>query len=416
MTALQSNPPYLPQTLAAPYMGLAPFLRMSIAGIDLSPVAQTLLAQVEQNPDDANLWMNLSIATMCLNQRDLGLTLQAQALALQRIYHLAATAQPARLRLLVLMVAGDLSANTPLECLLENGDIDLDFYYVTPGNPFALPLPAHDVLIVAMSESDENRALLHALAQLLAGWPQPVINAPQHIAAVGRDVASALLQQVPGLCMPPTLRASRTVLQAIATGAASLAAAFNGCDFPMIVRPLGSQAGRDLAKIENAEALARYLDRLHETEFFISRFIDYSGPDGRFRKMRVALIDGQPFVCHMAVSSHWMIHYVNAGMYEEADKREEEVAFMTTFADFAQRHQGALAAIAQRTQLDYLLIDCAQTPDGQLLVFEIDHAMVVHAMDLEDQFPYKQIHMLKVKNAFRDYLLRLTSAQPRNSV
>jgi len=57
-------------------------------------------------------------------------------------------------------------------------------------------------------------------------------------------------------------------------------------------------------------------------------------------------------------------------------------------------------------------IDCAQTPDGQLLVFEIDHAMVVHAMDLETQFPYKQVHMLKVKNAFRDYLFRLSAAQP----
>jgi hypothetical protein len=85
---------------------------------------------------------------------------------------------------------------------------------------------------------------------------------------------------------------------------------------------------------------------------------------------------------------------------------------MANFDDFAQRHQAALAAIACRTQLDYLCIDCAETPDGQLLVFEIDHAMVVHAMDLEEQFPYKQPHMLKVKNAFRDYLARLTTVQP----
>ena len=386
---------------------------MSIAGTDLQPIGQEMLERAGNDSNDANLWMNLSILLQCLGQRDLGLAVQEQALALKRIYHLAASEQPAKLRLLMLMVPGDLAANAPLECLLENGDIDLDLYYVTPGAPLALPLPEHDALIVAMSESDENRALLHSLERALAAWPKPVINAPSHIPAVGRDVASALLQNVPGLIMPPTLRATRAQLQDIATGVAHLSVSFEHCDFPIILRPVGSQAGRDLAKIEGPEGITRYLSRVHEANFYLSRFIEYSGKDGYFRKMRVALIDGQPFACHMAVSVNWMIHYVNAGMYEEAWKRAEEVAFMAHFADFAQRHQVALDAIAQRTQLDYLFIDCAETQDGQLLVFEIDHAMVVHAMDLEDQFPYKQTHMLKVKNAFRDYLIRLTADSPK---
>ena len=139
---------------ATPYLGLAPFLRMSIAGTDLQPIGQEMLERAGNDSDDANLWMNLSILLQCLGQRDLGLAVQEQALALTRIYHLAATEKPAKLRLLMLMVPGDLAANTPLECLLENGDIDLDLYYVTPGAPLALPLPEHDALIVAMSESD----------------------------------------------------------------------------------------------------------------------------------------------------------------------------------------------------------------------------------------------------------------------
>ena len=89
---------------------------------------------------------------------------------------------------------------------------------------------------------------------------------------------------------------------------------------------------------------------------------------------------------------------------------------MAHFDDFAQRHRLALQAICRRTKLDYLCIDCAETPDGQLLVFEIDHAMVVHAMDPEHQFPYKQPHMQKVKNAFRDFLFRLTAGPaPENA-
>ena len=394
-----------------PFVGLAPFLRLSIAGDDLLPYGQQMLALAGERPDDANLWMNLSLAMQCLGQRETGLAIQAQALALRRIYWLEASEQPARLRVLMLMVPGDLSANTPLECLLEDSDIDLIFYYLSSDDPLALPIPQHDVLLVALSEADENHALLAVLEKRLAGWPKPVINAPRNIPKTGREAASALLQDVPGLLIPPTLRASRVDLEAIAVGSSPLSDRFEATDFPVILRPVGSHAGRDLGKMDNPEDVARYLAHVNETEFFLSRFIDYSGKDGLFRKMRVALIDGKPYACHMGVSSHWMIHYLNAGMYEEAWKREEEARFMDEFDDFAERHRLALEAIYQRTQLDYLCLDCAETSDGQLLIFEIDHAMVVHAMDTEAMFPYKQMHMLKVKNAFRDYLIRLAAAQ-----
>jgi hypothetical protein len=394
-----------------PFFGLAPFLRKSIAGDDLLSYGQRLLVLAYERPDDANLWMNLSLATFCLGQRENGLAIQAQALAMQRIYFLPAAQQPARLRLLLLMVAGDLSANTPLDCLLEDSDIDLIFYYVSPGDPLALPLPKHDALLVAISEADDNREVLTELESLLRGWPKPVINAPQHIPSVGREAASALLRDAPGILIPATLRASRVQLQAIAAGQAGFAEWFADCDFPVILRPVGSHGGHGLDRITDTASLADYLTRVEASEFFVSRFIDYRSADGFYRKMRVALIDGVPFACHMGVSKHWMIHYLNAGMYDEAWKREDEASFMAGFAAFAQRHRAALRAIAERCALDYVCIDCAQTADGQLLVFEIDHAMVVHAMDTEAMFPYKQHHMQKVRDAFREYLFRLTATR-----
>lgn len=393
----------------AEFVGLAPFLRMSIAGTDFLPIAQGMLARAQSESDDANLWMNLSTAMLCLGQRDLGLAIQAQALGMKRVYHLAAMQQPAKLRVLMLLVPGDLAANIPLDCLLENSDIDLDFYYVGAGAGAALaePVPDHDVLIVGMSAADDCREILAELEHSLANWPKPVINRPSTIPTTERNTASRLLQNAPGLLIPPTLRASRSVLLDIAAGKARLADLFDGCEFPIILRPIGSHAGRDLDRIAGPEELAAYLARVNDAELFLARFIDYSGPDGLFRKFRVVLVDGQPFASHMAVSSHWMVHYVNADMYEDAQKRTEEAGFMANFADFARRHQSALNAIHERTGLDYVCIDCAETADGQLLVFEIDHAMVVHAMDPEDLFPYKLVHMQKVKDAFRDYLFRL---------
>jgi len=391
------------------YLGLAPFLRLNIAGNDLRPIAQALLEKAGQDEENACLWMNLATAFFCIGQREHGLQIQEQALSMQCSYRIAAATQPARFRLLVLMVAGDIAENTPIDCLLEGGDIDLLYYFATAAAPLPKSMPEHDAVLVAIADGEANQPVLKALTPLLRNWSTPVINAPQHIPNTGRDTASALLQHVDGLLMPPTRQIDRSALLALVRGETPINSVFDGCEFPIILRPIGSQAGRDLARIEDIQGIADYLSKVDEPGFFLSRFIDYSGEDGLYRKFRIALIAGQPFACHMGISAHWMIHYLNAGMYENAEKRAEEARFMDTFAAFAERHKVALAAVYQRSKLDYICIDCAETRDGELLIFEMDHVMVVHAMDPEDLFPYKQVHMRKVKQAFEDFLFSLTT-------
>ncbi|HZX31954.1 MAG TPA: hypothetical protein VFF03_11435 [Rhodocyclaceae bacterium] len=390
------------------FLGLAPFLRLSIAGADLREPAMALLEMAGRDQDNAILWMNLSTAFFAISERNLGLSMQEQALLLQRSYRIPAAQQPARYRLLVLTVAGDLAGNTPIDCLLEGGGVDLLYYYATEDAPLPSHIPDHDGLLVAIADSEANRPLLSALALLLANWERPVINFPTYIPNTERNNVSLLLQGVPGLVMPPTRPVSRAFLESVGRGESPVEAAFEGCSFPIILRPVGSQAGRDLAKIEGTEDIAGYLAGVADANFYISRYIDYRSEDGLFRKYRVALIGGQPHPSHMAISSHWMIHYVNAGMYEDAAKREEEGVFMERFGEFARRHREALAGIHERIGLDYLCIDCAQTRDGQLLIFEADHIMVVHAMDSETLFPFKQVHMGKVRKAFEDFLVGLS--------
>lgn len=400
------------QQFATAFRGLAPFLRLNLAGGDLRPIAQALLARANDEQDNAPLWMNLATVFFAIGQRETGLAIQAQALLMRQTYLLPAVRQPARLRLLLLMVAGDIAANTPLDCLLEDCDIDLICHYATPEQPLPAELPAHDAVLVAIGEGAENLAVLKLLAARLRNWFRPVINAPEHIPNTERRTASDLLQGVPGLLMPPTREVSRDFLLGLRDGAASLAEIFADCRLPIILRPVGSHAGRDLARIDDLAGLRRYLADVPDAGFYLAPFIDYSDANGVFRKFRIALIDGQPFACHMGISTNWMIHYLNAGMYEDAAKRAEEEVFMSAFAAFAARHGEALKAIWQRSQLDYLCIDCAETADGALLVFEIGHAMVVHAMDPVDLFPYKQEHMGKVKRAFENYLYGLYRARP----
>ncbi len=398
------------------YVGLAPFLRASIAGIDLRHLAQTTLEGVGQNPSEANLWLNLSTLMFSLGQREAGFATQNQALALQRQFDVLADIQPARLRLLLLMVPGDVAANTPLDCLLEHSDIDLRVYFTLPDAVLPTPIPPHDAVFIALGDTPENRPILAALASTLAYWPKPVLNPPQAIPHTERAQASQLLQDIPGVLMPSTIAATRAELERVAQGSRKLTCIAAELEFPVIVRPQDSHAGRDLDKIEDSAALEAYLARVEAIEFFIARFIDYRSADGLFRKFRIALVNGEPFVAHMAISSHWMIHYVNAGMYEDAHKRDEEAQFMTQFAGFSLHHRAALEAISARMGLDYVCFDGAETQDGRLLIFEIDHVMVVHAMDLPTLFPYKAEPIKRIQTAFRQMVLdRLASHSAHRS-
>jgi hypothetical protein len=109
----------------------------------------------------------------------------------------------------------------------------------------------------------------------------------------------------------------------------------------------------------------------------------------------------------MAISSHWMVHYLNAGMAESAEKRAQEAGAMADFdQDFASRHAAAFDALHQRLDLDYYSIDCAETQDGRLLLFEADAAAIIHLMDPPDLFPYKQAPMRRIFAAFEDMLRR----------
>lgn len=396
-----------PAAQQQPLLGLAALMRMAYAGVDLAPLGTQLIARAGENPDQAqaNALMDLSTVLQLRGERELALVMQAQALQLQQIYSPPTAAGVANIRLLAIMGPGDLMANTPLEFLLEDSAVALDILYLAPDLPLPAELPEHDLLFVAIGESAQNQPLLLQVAQALKSWPRAVLNLPERIARLSRDSACKLLQSAPGVVMPGTVRVDRKVLEQIGRAQLQLNSVLSDGAFPLIVRPVDSHAGQGLAKLDDAAAIVDYLHTMTQGEFYISSFIDYRAADGLFRKYRIVLIAGRPYVCHMALSAHWMIHYLNAGMADSADKRAEEARFMENFDDdFARRHAAALRAIYDRTGLDYIGIDCGETADGRLLIFEVDSNMIVHAIDPVEVFPYKQPQMRKVFSAFRAML------------
>ena len=398
------------QPEAEALLGLARLMPLAFRGVSLEPIAERMMKRAREDETDANAWMDLSTILMLQGIPDVALVVQAQALQIRRTYELMPERRPV-LRLLALMTPGDLMTNSPLAFLVERSDIALTILYVLPGEPVPTELPEHDVLYVAIAQFERTNDILLQLEACASAWTKPLLNRPERIARTCRSRAFQALEGSSGLCMMSTVRASRVGLQSLATGEVSLESVLPGGDFPLIVRPIESHAGNGLDKVDCLEDIATYLEAMPEDEFFISRFVDYRSPDGLYRKFRVVLIDGQPYAAHMGVSEHWMIHYLNAGMTDSPAKRADEERFMRTFnAEFAPRHAAALRAIHERIQLNYLVIDCAETREGELLVFEIDPGAVVHSMDPVDQFPYKPEHMDKIYTAFRAMLLRASAS------
>ena len=397
----------------APYqpLGLAVLLREAAAGRDLTPLGEQLLEHTKRY-DDPDALLDLSLVLQLKYQKESALAVQALAIQMRRHYRVkSGQSGQSPVKVLALKAPGDLMANTPFECLLEQADIQVDVLYVDGGSADTIRLPEHDVLIVAACASDANAAVLARIGTLVSGHPRRILNRPERVALTTRDVAYALLGKAPGICMAHTVRLPRQRLVDAASGAWDLSQAVDG-RYPFIVRPVGSHAGQGLEKVSDAHELGAYVTSAEDVdEYYVAPFIDYSGADGLFRKYRIVLIEGKPFLCHMGISHHWVVHYPYQEMIAHPERREEEASLMASFdSTFAVRHSQALRAVAELTGLDYVGFDCAETADGRLLIFEIATAMVIHDMDDPNLFPYKLPQMRRVFGAFHDMLRRAAAS------
>jgi glutathione synthase/RimK-type ligase-like ATP-grasp enzyme len=392
---------------SAERIGFARLTTMAFDGTDLRPLRDQLISKVVAGTAGAGEGLDLSLITQLLGDKRAGIAIQAEVLAFHQLYRSPCSVEQPKLRVLALAAAIDMGGNTPIEFLLEGSAIELQTLYVVTGIELPVPLPDHDVAIVIASDSEECREALRKIDRAMSRWPRPLLNPPQLVRNLDRDKLHGLLCGIQGLDIPATACVTRAQLSEVARSNIGLADVAAELQFPIIIRPRGSHAGVGLAKIDNGAMIVRYLADRPEQEFFVSRFVDYAGHDGLFRKYRIALVDGRPYACHMAIADRWDIWYLNAGMAFSQSKRLEEERFMRTFdGDFALRHQGALAALVARIGLDYFTIDCAENKDGELLIFEADNTAVVHNMDSPEVYPYKSPQMRKIFEAFAAMLCR----------
>ena len=378
------------ERICVPRLGVASLTRMAFRGVDLFPLWTELMEKVTDDKPGSGLGMDLSVIAQLRGDKMTGLAIQNESLQLHQVFCPERNPDAPTLRVLALAAASDVGANTPIEFLLEGSSISLAVLFMGEGVPLPPAIPAHDVaIVIAPASADGEHAL--AMAETLSrDWATPLLNRPSQIRELERDRLYCKLKDIAGLQIPATDRLTRSELQQPVN-----------VRFPIIIRPTGSHAGFGLAKIEDEAALRSYLDGRPEDGFFISPFIDYASSDGMFRKYRIALIDGKPFAVHMAISDEWKVWYLNSDMALSTSNRVEEARFMQFFDQgFATRHAPAIRDMSTAIGLDYVLVDCAETREGDLLIFEADHCAIVHDMDPVNVYPYKPAQMQKIFSAF----------------
>lgn len=342
------------------------------------PVARALLEYATKIPRDSQS-ARLLLWEVCqvLGDPEAGVAHLRAAVTETPLTFRAAT-HPCR-RVLVINVVGDFQANLPVAMLLDNTTTDLHTLWMQPNVPVPDVLPEIDCVFIAIAEDQRHAAVLQAADQLATKLGVPLINPGHLIAATSRDQIAALLRDIPNTIVPnQTLLMAQNLL--------------SSAEFPLIIRPRHSHAGNGLARIDNATALAAYLQPFQPAEpFFIAPFIDYRSTDGAWRKYRIIFVDGHPMPFHMAIHDDWAVWYYNAGMDRDADKRAEEHAFLNDFSRvFPPRAIHALREIATRVGLAYFGLECGLMPDGTLVVFEVETGMIVHDRPEGELFAYRQ--------------------------
>jgi hypothetical protein len=135
------------------------------------------------------------------------------------------------------------------------------------------------------------------------------------------------------------------------------------------------------------------------------QYLDARGADGKFRKYRVMMIGGWLYPLHLAISTHWKIHYVTAEMTQDAQHRTEEERFLRDMPGvLGPIAMAALADIQDALGLDYAGIDFSLSPTGEVLLFEANATMTVVPPGPDKRWDYRRAAIQRVEDAVRKML------------
>jgi glutathione synthase/RimK-type ligase-like ATP-grasp enzyme len=307
----------------------------------------------------------------------------------------------------LLLLAASAGGNIPIRHFLNERIFQTFIVFVEFYDP-ATPLPPHRIVFNAIGDADLTASALAAAQSVLALTTAPVINAPAAVAATGRSDNAQRLSSIPGVITPRTVTLPRALL---AGPDAGMSLTRHGFDFPLLIRTPGFHTGRHFLRVEAIGELPAALAELPGEDLTVLSYLDARGRDGKVRKYRVMMLDGELYPLHVAVSSHWKIHYYTADMADKPEHRAEDAEFLENMpAVLGPRAMTALAEIQARLGLDYAGVDFGLSASGEILLFEANATMVVNPPEPEEKWAYRRPAVERIYAAVRRMLMSRVAA------
>jgi hypothetical protein len=260
----------------------------------------------------------------------------------------------------------------------------------------ATTLPDHALLVNAIGDADLCALALDRAEQIVARSAGPVINQPARVRRTGRADNARRLSGIVGVVAP--------IIHTLSPAAASSAVELG---LPLLLRRPGFHNGEHFIRIDTPADLTPAIEALGGDELLAIQFLDARGADGMIRKYRVMFIDGAVYPLHLAVASHWKIHYGKSDMAYSAAYREEERRFLEDMpAVLGPRVMAVLEQICATLDLEYAGIDFGLATDGSVLLFEANATMIVLPPGPEPMWDYRRPATDNVLQASTRMLLR----------
>ena len=300
-----------------------------------------------------------------------------------------------------LFVMSPIVGNTPFDDLVRDADFESRSIMLVDGVDYDMARIARDIDVVVnlISDADCGLDVLKNAEAFVARLARPLVNRPRLVAGTDRQSIARRLADVPGLCMPQTRRVTRAELHARGLDGVP------GFTYPVILRLSGTHGGERMELVASHAAVLDFLAATEGEEFYLTRYHDYQSPDGLFRKYRFIFVDDEILPYHLAIGDGWKVHHAATRMADTPWMQEEERAFLEAPHEvFDDAAFAILRKIQREIGLDYFGIDCALDRAGQVVAFEINPTMLVHLNNA--RFPYKNAHVLRIKQAFARLLAR----------
>lgn len=355
------------------------------------------------HPDLAIAHQNLAAILVAEGQTEEGEKHRMRAYSLQRVF-VEPVSEPRRQ--LLILCSGRSSGNVPFDTLLANGAATRIKYAIDCADEAEdAQLPPFDLVFNAIGEPDIAQPLTQRLEKLTQRCARPVLNRPDAVARTQRHRTAALLAGLDNVVVPPCVRIDDTPSSPTAL-ADRLAA--EGLAFPLLMRPLATHGGEGLTLQTSAAALWSAIATQGEP-CYVTQYHDFHSADGYYRKYRIVFIDGEPFAYHLAISPHWIVHYVSADMTGHQWKIDEERRFLEDARGvLGEPAMNAMVEIGRRLELDYWGIDFTLLPDGRVLVFEANATMLVHREAADGVIAHKNAFVQRIVDAFEQMQIRRT--------